>query len=339
MATIKVTYKLNQAGQRASLLAGGDGRAIQTTTVEATAQLLAVADIASDGSASYDLSATTDPQIYCSIDPQQYSASISDVAAAIMNEEIRRSTLRAERAAQRARDAAEDTEGRAQRAAARAAATAEWRALAARYLAGEELPVTITGNTRIAGHAAGDTDVATSEWLAVDSEYRRRETAAEEAREREQATTRARLLASRLAWMREHGAPVEVSERLEAGVLSHSELETVVRDALLPAVIGEVSEYEHKSRSDIYHNDSCEYQDGAEIKWSVEEGADYNQDAEEWAHLKAVREHYAGSAVVVDVRAHRAGLSCDCEDPVWLAARATLDLPELGLTVRRQYAL
>jgi hypothetical protein len=339
MATIKITYLLTQAGQRACLLAGGDGKSSQTATVEATPALLALADIADDGSASYDLSTSTDPVIYCSIDRQRYDAPITDGAAAIVAEEARRATLRSERAARRAQEEAEAQTRGAQQIAERAAATAEWRALAARYSAGEDLPVTITGSTRICNIAASQTDVAANEWQAVDSEYKRREAAAAEVRDREQAEIRARLLASRLTWLRDHSAAQDVIERLEAGVLPQSELEMIARDALLPSTIGGVSEYEHKSGADIDHKHSCEYQEGAEIKWTVEDGPDYEQDVDEWAHLKAVREHYSGSPVVVDVRAHKASLSCNCPDPVWLLARATLALPELGMTVRRQYAL
>jgi hypothetical protein len=55
MATIKITYDLSENGRRASLLAGGDGREHQVVEVPATPELLAIAHIATDGSAAYSL--------------------------------------------------------------------------------------------------------------------------------------------------------------------------------------------------------------------------------------------------------------------------------------------
>lgn len=55
MAKITVTYKLSPAGQRASLIAGGDGRAVQSVDIEATPELLALANVDRDGKASISL--------------------------------------------------------------------------------------------------------------------------------------------------------------------------------------------------------------------------------------------------------------------------------------------
>jgi hypothetical protein len=54
---------------------------------------------------------------------------------------------------------------------------------------------------------------------------------------------------------------------------------------------------------------------------------------------QTVRTYYAGTSATVDVRAHTAELSCSCADPTWLVVRVQLALPEMDLTVRRQYAL
>lgn len=50
-AKIKIIYKLDENGRRASLLAGGDGRMLQVVEVPATVELLEIATITSDGSA------------------------------------------------------------------------------------------------------------------------------------------------------------------------------------------------------------------------------------------------------------------------------------------------
>lgn len=55
MAKIAVHYALTPAGQRASLLAGGNGKAAQSVEIEATPELLALATIDSDGNASINL--------------------------------------------------------------------------------------------------------------------------------------------------------------------------------------------------------------------------------------------------------------------------------------------
>lgn len=51
MAQVKIVYRLSEAGRRASLLAGGDGRELQIVQVEATPELLALATVRPDGTA------------------------------------------------------------------------------------------------------------------------------------------------------------------------------------------------------------------------------------------------------------------------------------------------
>lgn len=51
MATVKMIYKLTENGQRASLLAGGNGKPMQVVEIPATPETLAIARIKSDGSA------------------------------------------------------------------------------------------------------------------------------------------------------------------------------------------------------------------------------------------------------------------------------------------------
>jgi len=55
MATIKIAYKLNENGRRASLLAGGNGQEEQSVDVEATPELMALATVDAGGNASYYL--------------------------------------------------------------------------------------------------------------------------------------------------------------------------------------------------------------------------------------------------------------------------------------------
>jgi hypothetical protein len=55
MATIKISYKLDETGRRASLLAGGNGREEQTVDVEATPELMALATVDAEGRAGYYL--------------------------------------------------------------------------------------------------------------------------------------------------------------------------------------------------------------------------------------------------------------------------------------------
>lgn len=57
MSTITIRYQLSEAGRRASLLAGGDGRAIQEAHVPLTPELLAIAHVREDGTPLIDLTA------------------------------------------------------------------------------------------------------------------------------------------------------------------------------------------------------------------------------------------------------------------------------------------
>lgn len=51
MAHVEVTYTLTEAGQKASLLTGGDGKREQKIKIEATPELLAIAHVRHDGTA------------------------------------------------------------------------------------------------------------------------------------------------------------------------------------------------------------------------------------------------------------------------------------------------
>jgi hypothetical protein len=325
MATIKISYDLSENGRRASLLAGGDGREHQTVEVPATPELLAIASIATDGTASYSLTLGLPGR--GSID---YDAPIADPAAVALVH-----------AAARVAAEAMEAEAESQRLAAKAARTAEWRALAARYLAGEELSVQTERSTTIRGVRADETDVTFAEWQAVDREFARRAAVAAECAAKEAASRAATLQTARLACLREHGAPADVIERQEAGVLDINELATIVRDALLPTQIGGVSAYIHHQISEVEHADDCEAQERGEVscKWTVGVGDLEPLTSEQWESLKAVRTHYAKTAAVVDVRVHTAELSCNCYDPRWLVTRVQLALPEMALAVYRQYAL
>lgn len=55
MAKIAISYVLTPAGQKADLMAGGTGKADRTIDVDATPELMAAANIARDGQASYNL--------------------------------------------------------------------------------------------------------------------------------------------------------------------------------------------------------------------------------------------------------------------------------------------
>lgn len=332
MATIKITYDLSENGRRASLLAGGDGREHQVVEVPATPELLAIAHIATDGSAAYSLAGRG------SID---YDAPIADPATIAVAHAAAQIAAKAQEEQQREADRREADARYAQNRAAKAARTTEWRGLATRYLAGEELSVQTERNTTIQGVRADETDVTAAEWQAVDREYDRRATLAREQAEQAAAASRATRRAAWLTWLRDHGATAETLERCEAGVLPRNEGEALVCDALLPATVGEVREYEPHASSEIKHDDDCDAHECGEsrCKWTVSSGDDRPLTSSQWGALKVLRTHYKSTPATVDVRVHTAELSCNCANPEWLVARVQLALPELDLTVRRQYAL
>src|SRR5512137_2712931 len=51
MATVRVIYKLNEIGRKASLLAAGNGKRVQIVDVEATPDLLALSEVDAEGRA------------------------------------------------------------------------------------------------------------------------------------------------------------------------------------------------------------------------------------------------------------------------------------------------
>jgi hypothetical protein len=94
MKIVKVTYQLDEAGRRASLRAGGDGRVHQVLLVEATPELLGAVAVDEDGSASYDLSSWRHEGVagvYCT--NRSYSDVVRDPVAEVMREEKRRAGL------------------------------------------------------------------------------------------------------------------------------------------------------------------------------------------------------------------------------------------------------
>jgi hypothetical protein len=85
---IKVEYYLNEAGRRASLLAGGNGREKQSDEIEATPELLALADVDANGAAKIVLI--------------HYSAPLTDFPAAIYKREEEKAAAAAAAAAAKA---------------------------------------------------------------------------------------------------------------------------------------------------------------------------------------------------------------------------------------------
>jgi len=55
VGTVQIRYRLSEAGRRASLIAGGDGRDGQTVDVPATQELIALAEVSADGVARISL--------------------------------------------------------------------------------------------------------------------------------------------------------------------------------------------------------------------------------------------------------------------------------------------
>ena len=116
MATIKITYDLSENGRRASLLAGGDGREHQVVEVPATPELLAIAHIATDGSAAYSLAPGLPGR--GSID---YDAPIADPATIAVAHAAAQIAAKAQEEQQREADRREADARYAQNRAAKAA--------------------------------------------------------------------------------------------------------------------------------------------------------------------------------------------------------------------------
>ena len=320
MTPIKISYALSEVGRRASLLAGGDGRRDQSVSVEATSELLALASVAADGTASVYLAG-------------QHDAPIADPATEVLRQSAEEAAQRASAEAARRTKAAHDLDRARQNIA--------------RYLADEDdirCDAYSDGEVLLDGQWLHSAGVPADEIMVVRETCQRRnveDARRRSAREAEDARRRsareAEITASRLAWLQDHGAPDHVLGRSAAGVLPAGELTTLVTDALLPETIGDVHKYAPPPASEITHDGGCE--GDADCKWDVYDGTGLPLTAGQWVSLQAVRAHYAGTPVVVDEREYVAKLSCGCDNPCWRVARATLALPDLDLTICRQYAL
>lgn len=122
MANVTIKYGLSEAGRRASLLAGGNGKRDQEVAVPATPELIAIADVGYDGSASIEIQEWRE---FCGHAPIYFDAPLSDpgeTAIAAHRELVR--TMDEKRAEKAAKEAAE----RAERLALERAAIAEWMA-------------------------------------------------------------------------------------------------------------------------------------------------------------------------------------------------------------------
>jgi hypothetical protein len=351
MATVTIKYKLSETGRKAHLLAGGNGKQAQSVEVTLTPELLAIADVDTEGRASITVGQFAGS--YTASNDHVYREPILEFDA-IAPSDAGQWVLDVHRAAEESRQQAVQAarEWTEAQKAERAAKTAEWRALAARYIAGDpEVSCTNSYYGTLCGIgpalSATDTDATESERRPVDVECERREAAAKAAKNAEfargQAETAAKaasVLAARRALLVTVGAPAHALERLDAGVLPEAELLSTVRDYVLPETLTGVQVYQPHDRDDIDHASGCNYGGDCNIMWSVHPGDGDPLTAEEWGNLKAVR---AAAELIpgakVDVREHRATLACDCPNQNWYTARVQVTYPDADLTVQRQYAL
>ena len=336
MATIRVFYQLDESGRKASLLAGGNGKAAQFIDVEMTAELLAVVHVDDNGNATYNLSPL---EVCYPIVRNWYSAPLSMPEAVV--EVLRIAAEKQAKAEQATREAAEK---KAVEEKARAEKDTQWLALVKRYAAGDPEVKKTEQYTYQLNHV--DSWYASTPELRaqIDAEATRREkiqaevdAAKRAAKEKAQAEIDAKIDAARLAWLRAHGT-VDQVERFEERVLPHDELMEAIHAATLPTTLGGVEEYQAHSSAEVEHEDNCDEE--SSVVWEVEDGNDCALTSAQWARLKAVR---VGAAeipgAVVDVRKHVANLSCECPDPFWLAARVRVLLTDLDIEVQRQYTL
>lgn len=217
MATIKISYLLDENGRRASLASGGDGKQAQAVVVPLTPELLAIAQVNPDGAATYDLSYVGNT--FCA----SYSTPVADVAA----EAARVAQARADKLA---KERAEQQERAAKEKAERLAA---WRAAVSKTLTGsgtDDLEIDDNGNvthnrgTRIAHTWYADDSGAPAEeiaevlrqWPSVAEARAKRQAEIEawkEAGQKKKAEAEAARIAERDAWIAAHG-----SERLRKGL-------------------------------------------------------------------------------------------------------------------------
>lgn len=95
MATLKIEYRLSEAGQRASLISGGDGKAVQFFSIDHThpafATAIATADVSSDGSATLDTNRSLSEEGQL-VPPINWDT-IATVEQVLEGEELRRNQL------------------------------------------------------------------------------------------------------------------------------------------------------------------------------------------------------------------------------------------------------
>lgn len=335
MAMIKVQYQLDEKGRKASLLAGGNGKAQQFIDVEVTAELLVLVHVDDDGTAAYNLS----PEVCYPVVRNRYSVPLSAPEAAA---EVLR--IAAEKQAKAEQDALKDAEKKAAEEKMHAEQDTRWLALAQRFIVGDP-EVKRTGLVfECQLNNIYPWNAATTGLIAqIDTETNRRgkiqadaEAVKRAAEEKVSAERNAKIDAARLAWLRQHGTVNQV-ERFEADVLSENELFEAIRAVVLPEKLGEAEAYQIHHSVDVEHNDDCGEDS---VKWEVEDGSSCTLTATQWACLKSVRAAAAGIPdAVVDVRKHVAILACNCPDPFWLTARVCVTLTDLDIEVQRQYAL
>lgn len=216
--------------------------------------------------------------------------------------------------------------------------------LVSRYEAGENFVIeqhddTIAGKRKPSGMPS---EVVNR--LRVEFERRRYADvkAAQSKREQEQADKAikaAAVLAARAEWLREHGAEVEMVERLEAGVLPEGELVDFVRSVLLPISLGGCDKHELRGKRDIEHEDDCNYEGDCHVDFALEDVDTVPLTKEQWVKLKALRTVVGQISGTVQLCKHTASLSCDCPNPTWVSAKATVRPPDLALEVVRRYSL
>lgn len=216
--------------------------------------------------------------------------------------------------------------------------------LVARYEAGESFNVgqhdDIIGGMRMPS--------GTSSELAnrLHAEFERRRDAdvkvAQAKREQERADKEAKavaVMAARVAWLCEHGAEVEMVERLEAGVLLEGDLATFVRSVLLPEFLGGCDKQVPREKHDIEHADDCNYGGDCEVGFDIEDVDTVPLTKEQWAKLKALRAVVEQISGTVQLCKHTANLSCDCPNLMWVSARVKVKRIDLAIEVVRRYSL
>jgi hypothetical protein len=167
---IAISYSLSEAGRRASILAGGDGKSNQTVYAPACLELLGVASVAISGEATVQLRAKG---AYAQLDAP---LSAEDAAAMAL---------------------AEAAADKAAAVAKRIADTLAWREAARSYLSSPTTTTYFESHGNIGLHPAGyasETDCTPEELAAVKAEHTRRVQA-------ERDTNTAQLRAELPRWM------------------------------------------------------------------------------------------------------------------------------------------